>query len=137
MDENTKAILAPRPPVTKLRSLHSQQQLSKQERKLQASGLACTSEQGTRVPYRSNLLEPRPSQDTYIKAFVKLVSLTVVLDPGEQYCIRDITRGGFILAQTAIISTGHESEDSALEFIKCEEDDEIPTDFSIGKGKVR
>jgi hypothetical protein len=128
----------PRPPITRLRPLHSHQQLSNQELERRSPNVQDHFKDDPQLLHWSSTLEPRPYKETSIKAFVKLVSRIVVLDPGETYCIQDSTRGGFILARS--VRVGHEGrqqdeEDGGFSFIACA-DHVIPTDFSIGGGKV-
>lgn len=126
-----------RPPVTQLRPLHSHQQFADQELKRRPSRAQNHGEDNPQLLHWSSTLKPGPDEHTSIKAFVSLVSRIVVLDPGETYCIQDSERGGFILARSII--PGHEEEgieDGAFSFIACTDDHGIPTDFSIGYGKV-
>lgn len=101
------------PPVTQLRPLHTYQQ------SLQSSN--------DQLLHWTSSFEPRPDQDTAIKAFVKLVSRIIILDEGESFCIQDSQRGGYILAN---------SDAETVEFVRYEVDQDIPTQFSIGDGKV-
>ncbi|KAK7425996.1 hypothetical protein QQZ08_007578 [Neonectria magnoliae] len=129
--ENTSI---PRPPITQLRPLHSHQQLPNQGLETPSSG-GQDPQDGDLLLHWSSRLEPRPDEDISIKAFVKLVSRIVVLDPGETYCIQDCKRGGFILARSS--GAGHQDEDAGtFTFIDYEGSHDIPTDFSIGNGKV-
>lgn len=123
----------PRPPITQLRPLHSRQHPSNHELETPRSGEHDHLENDPQLLHWSSPLGPRPDEDTSLRAFVKLVSLLVVLDPGEEYCIQDSIRGGFILARSG--SAGHE-EDGNFSFIYCADGHETPTDFSVGKGKV-
>ncbi|KAF4336773.1 ferrichrome siderophore peptide synthetase [Fusarium beomiforme] len=106
-----------RPPVTQLRPLHTYQQ---------------SNEPSPLISWVSSL-EPRPDQDTAIKAFVSLVSHLVILDDGEAFCIQDSKRSGFILAQYSVIET---NKIGSSRFFKSETDQDIPSDFSIGNGKI-
>ena len=127
----------PQPPVTQLRPLHSYQQPVSQDLERQSSRGQDTIENDSQLLHWSSTLKPFPDFDTYIRAFVKLVSRVVVLEPGEPYCIQDSTRGGFILAHSG--TSGHEGEkgqDGAYSFIAYPAGHSIPTDFSIGNGKV-
>lgn len=127
----------PQPPITQLRPLHSHQQPSNQELERRSPKVQDRFEDDPLLLHWSSTLDSRPDEDTYIKAFVKLVSRIVVLDRGETYCIQDSTRGGFILAQS--VREGHEweeKEDGVFTFIEWADDQDIPTDFSIGAGKV-
>lgn len=66
-----------------------------------------------------------------MKAFVKLVSRVVVLQPGEPYCIQqhNSSRGrGFILA--------HAGQDDCSFIDYHNVADEIPTDFSVGDSNL-
>lgn len=113
----------PQPPVTRLRPLHSLQQLS--------TLYSETTGDEPQVLHWTSSLEEGPDEQKSVKAFVELVSRIVVLDHDEPYCIQDSTRGGLILARFS-----HDGR-STFEFIQCANVDDIPTDFSIGKGKVR
>ncbi|SCO43174.1 probable non-ribosomal peptide synthetase [Fusarium fujikuroi] len=106
-----------RPPVTQLRPLHTDQQ---------------STETYQRISWTSSV-QPRPDEETAIKAFVKLVSHLVVLDEDENFCIQDTKRGGFILAQ---YSSSERYELDSFRFVKLENHQSIPTDFSIGEGKI-
>ncbi|KPM39846.1 Nonribosomal peptide synthetase 2 [Neonectria ditissima] len=124
----------PQPPITQLRPLHSLQQPCNQELETSSSDVQRHLEDDSQLLHWSSPLEPRPDEDTSIKAFVKLVSHLVILDPGEAYCVQDAARGGFILAHSP--SASCENETTAFSFIGCEDAHDIPTDFSIGKGKA-
>ncbi|CAG1979935.1 unnamed protein product [Fusarium graminearum] len=100
------------PPVTQLRPLHTYQQ------SLQSSN--------DQLLHWTSSFEPRPDQDTAIKAFVKIVSRIIILDEGESFCIQDSQRGGYILAN---------SDAETVKFVQYEVDQDIPTQFSIGDGK--
>ena len=106
-----------RPPVTQLRPLHTQQQ---------------SIEASQPISWASSV-EPRPDEETAIKAFVKLVSHLVVLDEEENFCIQDTKRGGFILAQ---YSSSERNELGSFRFVNPENHQDTPSDFSIGEGKV-
>ncbi|KAF4951973.1 hypothetical protein FGADI_7089 [Fusarium gaditjirri] len=106
-----------RPPVTQLRPLHTRQQ----------------STEASRPISWTSSVEPRPDAEAIIKAFVKLVSHLVILDEGEEFCIQDTKRGGFILAQ---YSSSERNELDSFRFIKPENNQNIPSDFSIGEGKI-
>ncbi|GKU05335.1 unnamed protein product [Fusarium langsethiae] len=101
-----------RPPVTQLRPLHTYQQ------SLQSSN--------DQLLHWTSSFEPRPDRDTAIKAFVKLVSRIIILDEGESFCVQDSQRGGYILAH---------SDAENVDFVQCESNQDIPTQFSIGEGK--
>ncbi|RSM11837.1 hypothetical protein CDV31_006605 [Fusarium ambrosium] len=109
------------PPVTRLRPLHSRQQLDT---------LDSQSVDEPQLLHWKSSIEPRPDNETAVKAFVELVSRIVVLDVDEEFCIQDSPRVGYILARF-----GHDTN-QAFEFIECADVDDIPTDFSIGKGKA-
>lgn len=111
------ALSMTRPPVTQLRPLHTDQQ---------------STETSQPISWTSSA-EPRPDEETAIKAFVKLVSHLVVLDEDENFCIQDTKRGGFILAQ---YSSSERNELDSFRFVKLENRQDTPTDFSIGEGKV-
>lgn len=113
----------PQPPITRLRPLHSLQQLG--------TLYSETSGDEPQLLQWTSSIEPRPDEKTVVKAFVELVSRIVVLDQDEAYCIQDSTRGGFISARFS-----HDGS-QAFDFVECSDASEIPTDFSIGKGKVR
>ncbi|KAF5540662.1 ferrichrome siderophore peptide synthetase [Fusarium napiforme] len=106
-----------RPPVTQLRPLHTHQQ---------------STEASQPISWTSSV-EPRPDEETAIEAFVKLVSHLVVLEEGETFCIQDTERGGFILAQ---YSSAESHERGSFRFVKPETHQDIPSDFSIGEGKI-
>ena len=118
----------PRPPVTQLRPLHSQQHSPNQWQG------GCLQDE-TKLLHWSSTLEPKPNEDAAVGAFVKLVSLLVILDPGDEYCIQDSSRGGFILARPP--APGDEDGDVESSFVGCADVRCIPTDFSIGNGRVR
>ncbi|KAF5586125.1 ferrichrome siderophore peptide synthetase [Fusarium pseudoanthophilum] len=106
-----------RPPVTQLRPLHTHQQ---------------STEASQPISWTSTV-EPRPDEETAIKAFVKLVSHLVVLDEGENFCIQDTKRGGFILAQ---YSSSERNELGSFRFVRPDTHQDIPSDFSVGEGKI-
>ncbi|PNP76744.1 hypothetical protein FNYG_10163 [Fusarium nygamai] len=106
-----------RPPVTQLRPLHTHQQ---------------STEASQPISWTSSV-EPRPDEETAIKAFVKLVSHLVVLDEGENFCIQDTRRDGFIWAQ---YSSSEGNDLGSFRFVKPETHQDIPSDFSIGEGKI-
>ncbi|RSL73998.1 hypothetical protein CEP53_000595 [Fusarium sp. AF-6] len=109
------------PPITRLRPLHSRQQLDT---------LDSQSVDEPQLLQWTSSIEPRPSHETAVKAFVELASRIVVLDADEEFCIQDSTRGGYILTRSS-----HDTN-QAFEFIECVDVDDIPTDFSIGKDKA-
>jgi hypothetical protein len=113
-----------KPPITQLRPLHSYRPAT--ETTSTAVGDASESLNWT------NSLQPRPNDETAIKAFVKLVSRLIILEEGESFCIQDSRRGGFILAYNS--SSENDAVD-AFRFVECRDRD-IPSDFSIGEGKV-
>lgn len=106
-----------RPPVTQLRPLHTHQQ---------------STEASQPISWTSSV-EPSPDEESAIKAFVKLVSHLVVLDEGENFCIQDTKRGGFIFAQ---YSSFEGNNLGSFCFVKLASHQDIPSDFSIGEGKV-
>ncbi|KAF4981723.1 hypothetical protein FZEAL_2525 [Fusarium zealandicum] len=126
-----------RPPTTQLRPLHCYQlSASQQQLELSSSEVQDRLQDSPQLLHWSCTLEPRPDEATSIKAFVKLVSYLVILDPDEAYCIQDSTRGGFILARSPSTDDGQEKEDEAFSFIACDDHHAIQTDFSIGEGKA-
>lgn len=127
------------PPITRLRPLHCRQQPSNEERKVQSSGTRNHFQNGFQTLQWSSSLASIPSKHTCIKAFVKLVSRIVILDSGEAFCIYDAVRGGYVLAHLVSASqevTEADFEDAPLSFIENANIENIPTDFSIGEGKV-
>ncbi|KAG4271816.1 hypothetical protein FPRO04_14650, partial [Fusarium proliferatum] len=94
-----------RPPVTQLRPLHTDQQ---------------STETSQRISWTSSV-QPRPDEETTIKAFVKLVSHLVVLDEDENFCIQDTKREHqvHLKADASIIPT------AALGSLGCMLDDII------------
>lgn len=106
------------PPVTQLRPLHTFQQL------LQPSD--------GRLSHWKSSFEPIPDEDTAVKGFLNLVSRLILIDEGENFCIKDSRHGGYVSA--SLRSNGDIEIDG---LVKCDDDQEIPTDFSIGDGKVR
>ncbi|KAJ4324684.1 hypothetical protein N0V84_003809 [Fusarium piperis] len=112
----------PQPPITRLRPLHSLQQLDTLYSEASGDEL--------QLLHWKSTLEPAPDEKTAIKAFVELVSHILVLDEDDAYCIQDSTRHGFILAHSS--HNGNQSFD----LIECADVNDIPTDFSIGKGKA-
>lgn len=112
------------PPITQLRPLHTLQHLSTQEPEAPSSS-------PQQMLHWASSFKSISDEDTAIKAFVTLVSRVVALDAGEGFCIQDAARGGFILAHAA-----GADYDVSFAHIDCAADDEIPTDFSIGDGKV-
>lgn len=124
----------PRPPITQLRPLHSHQQTTDSQLNESLSRVQDNQKDCSPLLQWRSSLEPIPDRDISIKAFVKLVSLIVVLDQGELYCIQDVARGGFILARSS--GPDDECESENFSFIDYADSDGIVTDFSIGKGKV-
>lgn len=121
-----------RPPITQLRPLHSLQQPSNREFELPRLREEAHLENSIHLVHWSSPLEPKPDKETAIKAFVRLVARIAVIEVGDKYCIEDAERGGFILAHSA--GQVHEEGDSG--FVDCLDGQVIPTDFSIGEGKV-
>ncbi|KAL2673620.1 hypothetical protein Neosp_012063 [[Neocosmospora] mangrovei] len=112
----------PQPPITRLRPLHSLQQLG--------TLYSETSGDEPQLLHWTSSLEAIPDEKRVVKAFVELVSRIVVLDDDEQYCIQDSTRGGFILARFNHV------ESQTFDFIESTDINGIPTEFSIGEGKA-
>lgn len=110
------------PPVTQLRPLHSYRPATK------------TSQEAAECLNWTSSLQPRPDDETAIKAFVRLVSRLIILEEGESFCIQDSRRGGFILAHNP--SSENETANE-FQFVESQNDRDIPSDFSIGEGKVR
>lgn len=125
-----------KPPITLLRPLHSHQQSADEKFQPQLSGGQNRLENEVNIIHWFSSLEPRPEETTCLQAFVRLVSQIIILDPGESYCIQDSIRGGFILAQSPSTTQEEQEDDGAFEFIDCAGCNDIPTDFSIGSGKV-
>jgi hypothetical protein len=113
--ENRSSTL--RLPVTQLRPLHTYQQSQQ-------------SSDGETIHWTSSL-EPRPDEKTAVQTFVKLASRLIVLDDGESFCIQDSRNNGYILARSTP-TKDIEIDDTAT----CDDGQDIPTDFSIGEGKV-
>jgi hypothetical protein len=111
-----------KPPVTQLRPLHSYRPATE------------TSEEATECLKWTSSLQPRPDDETAVKAFVKLVSRLIILEEGESFCIQDSRRGGFILARN---SSSENDVANEFQFVESQNDRDIPSDFSIGEGKVR
>ena len=113
--ENRSSTL--RLPVTRLRPLHTYQQSHQ-------------SSNGLSLNWTSSV-EPRPDETTAVQTFVKLASQLVVLDEGESFCIQDSRNTGYILA-CSTPTKDIEIHDT----VKCDDGQDIPTDFSLGDGKV-
>ena len=113
--ENRSSIL--RLPVTQLRPLHTYQQSQQ-------------SSDGEIVHWASSS-EPRPDETTAVQTFVKLASQLIVLGEEESFCIQDSRNNGYILARST--PTKDIEIDDA---VKCDDGQDIITDFSIGDGKV-
>ena len=113
--ENRSSTL--RLPVTQLRPLHTYQQSQQ-------------SSDGETFHWTSSF-EPRPDEKTAVQTFVKLASQLIVLDEGESFCIHDSRNGGYILARSTP-TKNIEIDETA----KCDDGQDIPTDFSIGAGKA-
>ncbi|KAJ4005051.1 hypothetical protein NW752_011565 [Fusarium irregulare] len=113
--ENPSSIL--RLPVTQLRPLHTYQQSQQ-------------SSDGEIVHWTSSS-EPRPDETTAVQTFVKLASQLIVLGEGESFCIQDSRNNGYILARST--PTKDIEIDDA---VKCDDGQDIITDFSIGDGKA-
>lgn len=111
-----------KPPVTQLRPLHSY-----------GPAIETPQEAAECLNWTSSL-QPRPDDETAIKAFVKLVSRLIILEEGESFCIQDSRRGGFILAHK---SSSENDATNEFHFVESQNDRDIPSDFSIGEGKVR
>ncbi|TPX09116.1 uncharacterized protein E0L32_001621 [Thyridium curvatum] len=107
-----------RGPVTKLRPLHT---------RIEDDETSPT----TQLGWKSSLASTT-SQTTVRQAFVRLVNLIAIVEPGEAFCIEDTTRGGYILAHA-----GDSTQDGSSTFVHCGENHvDVPTDFSIGPGKA-
>lgn len=135
--ENT--VTMPEPPITRLRPLHSHQQAPNQDLETRPFEVHDIHENAPEVARCFGSLTTRIDKHTCITAFLKLVSRIVALEPREAYCVQDSTRGGFILARSrcTVEEDGREDEeDGSFDFVACADDFEIPTDFSIGDGKV-
>jgi hypothetical protein len=108
-----------RPPATQLRPLHSRNENDEASPVVEST-------------WSSSIGLPSDNDATR-DAVVRLVSQITILDAGEQFCIQDATLGGYLLA-----CTDQNGQYISHSFVKCESDQgEIPTDFSIGTGKVR
>ncbi|SPJ79502.1 probable non-ribosomal peptide synthetase [Fusarium torulosum] len=112
-----------KPPVTQLRPLHSYRP---------ATEPSTAVEEASESLNWTSSLQPRPDDETVIKAFVKLASRLIILEEGESFCIQDSSRGGFILAHNSI---SENDAVNAFHFVECCDRD-IPSDFSIGEGKT-
>ncbi|KAI6749351.1 hypothetical protein HG530_015190 [Fusarium avenaceum] len=110
-----------KPPVTQLRPLHSY-----------GPAIETPQEAAECLNWTSSL-QPRPDDETAIKAFVKLVSRLIILEEGESFCIQDSRRGGFILAHK---SSSENDATNEFHFVESQNDRDIPSDFSIGEGKT-
>ncbi|RSM04860.1 hypothetical protein CEP52_006560 [Fusarium oligoseptatum] len=108
------------PPITRLRPLHSRQQLDAPDSQ---------SVDEPQLLQWASSIEPRPDSETAVKAFVELVSRIVVLDADEEFCIQDSTRGGYILARFS-----HDTN-QVSSFTEFNGIDNIPTDFFDWQGK--
>ena len=126
--------MLPRPPITQLRPLHTWQQNLDYKLETPQPGGQDRGRHDFQLLHWSSSLEPKPGQDTAIKAFAELVVRIVVLDPGEACCIQDTKRGGFLLVNPA---SGDQGSQSTLSFVESPGLYDIPTDFSIGGSKVR
>lgn len=126
------------PPTTRLRPLHSHQQLAEERLGNGALNVQNTRESTSRILQRSSSIAKRFERNVCIRAFVKLVSCLVILDTGERYCIQDSARGGYILARSASSTEANieETSDDDYSFIELSDDHEVPSDFSVGEGKV-
>lgn len=111
-----------KPPVTQLRPLHSYRPAAE------------TAEEAAECLNWTSSLQPRPDDETAIKAFVQLVSRLIIVEEGESFCIQDSRRGGFILAHN---SSSENDVANKFQFVESHNDRDIPSDFSIGEGKVR
>ncbi|KAK2612251.1 hypothetical protein QQS21_001677 [Conoideocrella luteorostrata] len=108
-----------RPPVTRLRPLHTHYEV---DQKLSSAQLSWTSS-----------LESQPSENAVIRAFVRLVSHITIVDSGDAFCIQYTARGGYIHALA-----GDSRQDGSYTFVDYgEHQGDVITDFSIGPGKVR
>lgn len=111
-----------KPPVTQLRPLHSYRLAAE------------TGEEAAKCLNWTSSVQPRPDDETAFNAFVKLVSRLIILEEGESFCIQDSRRGGFILAHK---SSSENDAANEFQFVESQNDRDIPSDFSIGEGKVR
>ncbi|OAQ61393.1 nonribosomal siderophore peptide synthase SidC [Pochonia chlamydosporia 170] len=108
---------AHRPPVTRLRPLHTRNEVDK---KSLSALLSWTSSLGTRT-----------NKNTILQGFVKLVSQIIIVDSGEAFCIQYAALGGYIHARA-----GEDNQDGSYTFVHHGEGQgDICTDFSIGSGK--
>lgn len=111
-----------RPPATQLRPLHTTHAGPDDD------------SPSTLLSWTSSLAF-QPDDQAALQAFVELVSRISTVEPGEALCIQHAARGGYIVARVDSngIATGgwsfvHHKDDTA---------GDVPTDFSIGPGKVR
>jgi ferricrocin synthase len=123
-------------PSTQLRPLCSDQVPPNKVLELSVSKERDLLQDDCQLLHWSSRLEGNFEEVTIIRAFVKLVSLVVLLDAGEEYCIQDSIRGGVILAQAASEDSEEVDSPKYFRFIACGESQDIPTSFSVGTGKV-
>lgn len=107
-----------RPPVTQLRPLHT----------LNETGAIPRS---AHLTWTSSVRKP-VSEVLAVQAFMRLVSLVSIVEPGDSFCIQDAARGGYVCARV-----GDDFRAGCHSFYPHGDDrGDIPTDFSIGPGKV-
>lgn len=121
-------------PVTQLRPFHTRQYL---EKSVEVSTLVSKLngfDNEELLRWQSSQ-EPRPDEDTAVAAFVKLVSHIVVLDAGEAYCIQDSVRNRVLICRSGLTET-QTTNGRKLNVVERATNENVPTDFSIGAGKV-
>ena len=122
MQEETLPAPQARPPATQLKPLHTTH-LGPDDDSV-----------STWLSWPSSLAF-QPDEQAVLKAFVGLVSRISTVEPGETLCIQHVGLGGYIEAR--VDSNGIASD--GWSFVRHEEAaaGNVPTDFSIGPGKVR
>lgn len=118
-------------PATQLRPFHTRQCLDKSV-DVSAKNNGFNDEET--LKWKSSH-EPRPDKDTAVVAFMELVSLIVVLDAGEAYCIQDSVRDRVLVCRKRLEETQN-INGGDVEVLQRAADGNVPTDFSIGAGKV-
>ncbi|KAH0431461.1 hypothetical protein CcaCcLH18_07077 [Colletotrichum camelliae] len=107
-----------RPPVTQLRPLHT----------LNETGDIPPS---AHLTWTSSVRKP-VSEVLAVQAFIRLVSLVSIVEPGDSFCIQDAARGGYVCARVC-----DDFRAGCHSFYPHGDDrGDIPTDFSIGPGKA-